>query len=297
MFAAVGGHSDLVVLYAHDGLPEPLDVVTRRTNHAILQLHLSGGDVLADPTSPVTPFGALPLSDQEADVLPLTAAGASVLRAPASSAADNTRELDLELTPRDGELDGSFSASWHGAYADLARARLIRVRRDDRAKPLGGLLGLAARHISGWSIDQLTPPEAPEPLAAKGMVRLAHGWPRASLRMLSVANLVGSRVPALPSGTRTRPLVLSCRERDVDRVRIALEDSAELSLPPPTIVERPYGRYELRWERTDGKLIVTRTLELGEHVFAASAYGDVKGFFDEVLAADARPIMIRRSAQ
>ena len=296
MFAAVGGKSDLVVLYSHAGFPEPLDVVTRRTNHAILQLHLPGGDVLADPTSPVTPLGALPLGDQEADVLPVTAAGAALRRAPSSSAEDNTRELDVELTPRDGELVGTFRAALRGAWADLGRAGLMRARHDDQAKPLGELLGLGLREIAAWAIDRLTPPEAPTPLAAKGALRYEHGWPQTSVRVVSLANLVGSRVPALPGGARREPLVLPCRERAVDHVRIALDDTAELSLPPPTIIERPYGRYELRWERAGGKLTITRTLVLGEHIFPAGAYGDVKGFFDEILAADARAITIRRSA-
>ena len=87
MFGAVGGASDAVMLYAHDGMPAAVrPPVTHKANHAILRLHLPGGDLLADPTSPTTPFGALPVSDQEADYLPLSAGRRRrSARAPASA--------------------------------------------------------------------------------------------------------------------------------------------------------------------------------------------------------------------
>jgi hypothetical protein len=235
------------------------------------------------------------VNDQEADVLPLVAGGAALVRAPASRADDNVREVELDLTAKDGELGGAFSATVTGHPADELRALLMRVRHDGQAKVLAEMLGLASRRLASWTIDNLAPPEGPVPVTIKGALRLRHAWsPHTSLRLVSIANFVASHVPALPGGRRVGPLVFRCRQRLVDRVRIALDDATEVTLPAPTIIERPFGRYELRWERADGKLAITRTLVMNEHVFVAGAYGDVKGFFDETLAADERAIAIRR---
>jgi transglutaminase-like putative cysteine protease len=297
MFGAVGGSSDAVMLYAHDGMPQPLDLLQHKANHVILRVHLPGGDLLADPTSPTTPFGALPVSDQEADYLPLTADGADLARAPASSADDNRRQLDLELTPRDGELFGSLHASVTGHFADLLRAQLLQVRHDDELKPISETLGLHPARLTVWHVDGAPPPEMPAPVGIKGVVRLPHAWPAAGIRLLSPAGLLGSRVPSLPAVPRETELVLTCRQRLIDRARVALDDGYEVALPPATIIDRPFGHYELRWTRTDGKLAVERTVVLSEHVFPASQYAAVKGFFDEILAADTHAITIRRSPE
>ncbi len=297
MLAAVGGSSDLVVLFAHEGMPEPFDLVTRRTNHAILRVHLPTGNLLADPTSPVTPFGALPLSDQEADYLPLVAGGAALGRAPSSSAEENTREIVLDVAPRDGELVGALHATAQGYFADWLRVQLMRVRHDDQAKPILEGLELGRWHLSAWHVDGAAPPESPTAVGAKGLVRLPHAWPATRVRLLSAANLLGSAVPPLPRAPREAPLVLRCRQRLVEHVRIALDDAVEAALPSPTVIESPVGRYELGWSRGDGKLRLERSLVVNEHIFPASAYREVREFFDAILAADARAITIRGGSE
>lgn len=294
MFAAVGGASDLVILYAHDRMAPTFDVLTHEANHAILRMHLRDGDVLADPTSPVTPFGALPLADQEAGYLPLTADGAAVARVPASAADDNRIEVEAELAPRDGDLVGNLRATAMGAYGEVARGALLAVRRDDQAKPLSAALGLSQFHLVAWNVDGATPAELPAPVRVKAAVRLRQAWPATPVRLISAASLVGSRVPALPAKRRTAPLVLRCREHTVDRASVALGDGFDVSLPAPTVIEPPFGRYELRWTRADGKLAVERSLVLSERVFRSTEYANVKAFFDEILAAEARLLTIRR---
>jgi len=42
--------------------------------------------------------------------------------------------------------------------------------------------------------------------------------------------------------------------------------------------------------------VATRTLVLSEHVFPASSYSDLKRFFDEILAAEARAVTIHGGA-
>jgi transglutaminase-like putative cysteine protease len=297
MFAAVGGTSDLVALYAHDGMPEALDLLTQRINHAILLMHLPTGDVLADPTSQTAAFGTLPLSDQEADYLPLTAEGVELGHAPPSSAEDNRVDVELALTPKDGELVGSVQASVRGAHADRLRARLLRTRREDQGKPVIETLALGHLRLTAWHVDGAAPPETPTPVGVKGLVRIPHGWPSARVHLVSAASVLGSQLPALPAGPRAAPLVFPCRERRAERGRLTLGDVSEIALPAPTIIERPFGRYELRWTVADGKLVVERTFVLAKRIFSPTAYAAVKEFFDEVLAADTHGVLIGRQPQ
>ena len=81
----------------------------------------------------------------------------------------------------------------------------------------------------------------------------------------------------------------------VARAHVAVDESYTVALPPPISIERPYGRYSLSWQRSDGTLTVTRDFTLDQHIFAASAYADVKEFFDEILAADARALATYRA--
>jgi len=296
MFAAVGGASDLVVLWAHHGFPEPFDLFTRRANHVILELHLADGDRLVDPTAEVTPFDALPISDQDADYLPLTPTGAGLGHTAASLADDNGDDIELDLAARDGDLVGELRASSRGARADQLRAGLRSVRRDDQDKAIRQFLTLEGWHLESWRVDGAAAPEMATPVRVASTVRLPGAWPAtASVYLLSAAKLFDSVVPSLPSPPREQPLVLPYRERMVARAHVAVDDSFTVALPPPISIRRPYGRYTLSWQRSNGKLTVTRDFTLEEHIFAASAYADVKAFFDEILAADAHALTIHPS--
>jgi transglutaminase-like putative cysteine protease len=296
MLAAVDIPSYLVTLYAHDGLPLPLDPVAWLTNHAILAVRLPGGDLLVDPTSRATPFGALPASDQEAEYLSLVDAGQPVRQAPGSSPQDNAQELLLDLAPSGDDLRGTFRSTVQGAPADELRAELIALPRGRYAKPLASLLHTSTHHLLSWDIENGDPPDEARPVTVTGKIALQHGWPRVGLHLVTLAALLGDSVPTLPRGPRQGPLVFRWRRVESEKVQLALADDATVSLPPPTLLERSFGRYQLTWSRADGKLVASRALELREHVFGPERYAEVKQFFDDILAAEARAVTIRGGA-
>jgi transglutaminase-like putative cysteine protease len=296
MLAAVDIPSYLVILFAHDGMPLPFDPIGWLTNHAILAIQLPGGDLLVDPTSRTTPFGALPASDQEADYLPMLGAGQAARRAPASRAEDNTRELELDLAPSGDDLTGSFRSTVQGDDADRLRTRLIMLPRAEQDQPVADMVRTLRRHLVAWHVENGDPPVEAAPVELKGLITMKRSWPSTRLHIVALTGLVGSSVPSLPRGPRQGPLVFRVRRHEADVVRLALDDAATVSLPPPALLERPFGRYELRWSREPGKLVASRTLELREHVFSAARYGEVKQFFDDILAAEARAVTIRKEA-
>jgi transglutaminase-like putative cysteine protease len=291
LLAAVGITSDLTVLYAHDGLPARYEAIARRSNHAILRIHLPGKTLLVDPTASPVPFGRLPFSDQEADVLPLARDGAALEQAPSSRAADNGLVRELELTPSGDALTGSFSVVARGADADELRYQLSQVRTDEQWRPIAAASGLSRWRLANTRAEHRAPSD--EPLVARGALQRDHAWAQSGLRVLRVADLLDSSVPALPRATRHSPIVFHVRRQSTDRVRLVLGSRVELTLPSPAVIERPFGRFEVQWRAEAGVLTATRTLTLDEHLFPAARYDALKQFFDEILAAEDRIVTIR----
>ncbi|MCA9559247.1 MAG: DUF3857 domain-containing protein, partial [Myxococcales bacterium] len=94
LLAADGIPSRQAAVYAHDGFPLPfgLPTVVGNSNHQILVVDLPEGPVVADPTTRVVPFGALPAADQDAELLPFTADGAGLMRSPLAGPEANTAD-------------------------------------------------------------------------------------------------------------------------------------------------------------------------------------------------------------
>jgi hypothetical protein len=295
MLAAVDIDSHMVVLYAHDGLPLVFEPVDWMTNHAILEIVLPRGPLLVDPTARTTPFGALPVSDQEAECLPVAHRGGALRRAPASRAEDNESRLELDLVPEGDALTGRFHATLTGHRADQLRGALLEQSHEEQLAALGKLLELPSQRLKEWTVEDGGAPDLPKPVKAKGQLSLPHAWRPSPLQLVRLSDLVGSAVPALPRVERHGPLVFPGRQRRQDVVRLTVDDAAEIALPEPVELSRPFGRYELRWTREPGQLVASRTLVLTEHVFSAAQYGEVKQFFDEALAAETRLVTIRRS--
>ncbi|HWE27771.1 MAG TPA: DUF3857 domain-containing protein, partial [Polyangia bacterium] len=296
MLDAVHIPSDLVVIHAHEGQPLLFEPVEWMTNHAILQVRLPSGRLLVDPTSRAVPFGQLPINDQEAEYLPLASAGLPIGRAPASAPDENASRLALDLAVDGRDLTGRFVAELRGFEADQLRSRFLLSSPEQRGKSIAETLGMGEHRIKHWHVDDGGAPTQATPVAITGALALPNAWPDSGLVLVRVASFLAAAVPALPRGERRGPLVFHCRRQREDTVRLALDDGTDVSLPPATELDRPFGHYALTWTREPGHLVVKRTLVMNEHVFAATQYGDVKQFFDDILAAEARALTIRRSS-
>jgi transglutaminase-like putative cysteine protease len=292
----VGIASRLVNIYSHDGFPRRFALPTMTNfNHAILAIDLPEGPLLVDPTSRTTPFGALPIGDQEADFLPIVAEGGPLMTAPASAAEENEEQLVVELAPRGGDLAGRFALSLTGASADALRAMLLRTPPADQARPVAQAVGMVHGRLHEIVTDGAAPPDTATPIKVSGQVTVPGALAGGGTQVLSVAGLLASAVPALPAGARQTPLVLPSRRRSSHQVRITIPDNKTISgLPETAVIERPFGRYSLSWKSLGGHVVIERALVVRERIFAAAEYGAVKQFFDEILAAEARGAILRQ---
>ena len=293
---AIGVPSRPTLVYHHDGWPVPFLLEQGANfNHAILAVDLPGGTVYADPTSRAVPFGELPTGDQEADLLPVSARGETLVHAPASAPETNSETLRIELTAGDHDaLQGRFSLSLNGDRAEALRTKLLRATGDEHKHTVRDALGLTSARVDAVAITGEAPPDRATPIEVTGQVRLEDALPDGAIAVLSLARLAPSQVPALPARARRTPLVLRARKHATLRLTLALRSGEEASLPPPVALDRPAGRYTLRWVIEGRSLIVERTLTLRERIFMPADYAQLRALFDEILAAETRGVTLRR---
>jgi transglutaminase-like putative cysteine protease len=289
--------SRLAAIHNHQGVPErfTLPTVTGNFNHMILLVDLPGGPVAADPTSRTTPFGQLPVSDQDADLLPISPEGSSIVRAPSSGEADNAEdlELELELLP-EGPAEGSFQLSSTGDFADRRRLHLLEAGVGERPRLVQKWVAPRAEELSLGQVEALDPPEIPTPLRVAGRLRMERGLSRTgAMRLVRLADLFPTWVPPLSAGPRQSPVVLRCRRQQHLELRLKLGPGREVpEVPPEVALDTRYGSYRLRYERQGEALRVVRTLTLREPVVPPEGYRELKQFFDDILAAEARAVVI-----
>ena len=60
------------------------------------------------------------------------------------------------------------------------------------------------------------------------------------------------------------------------------------------MIEAPFARYELQWVLLDGRLKVSRTYELTQRILPASDYEALRSFFDRILAAEAKAVVLKK---
>ena len=294
LLASVGVHSQLVAIYSHDGFPPRLVLPARVTfNHAILQIDLPDGKILADPTSTSTAFGALPVNDQEADALPVTEAGADVLVAPSSDSEDNQEDSRVELTVDGDAFAGGFTLERTGWFADTLRASLLDASAADRSRALQRALPIVHARVLGVDLENAAPPEVPTPIRAHGRLRLT-GLIAGARFVIHAADLLSELLAPLPDERRRAPLVVRCRQLRSHRVRVALAGATAGALPPATTIERPFGSYALTWSRDGDALVVERRMVLRERILPAADYASVRSFFDEIAAAESRGVTVHR---
>jgi transglutaminase-like putative cysteine protease len=296
MLAAVGIRSRLALIFAHSGAPRRfgLPTVAGNFNHAIVLVDLPGGQVLADPTARTVPLGALPRGDQGAEVLPTSAQGEQILVAPASPPRANEKTLEADLTLRGDELHGEFSLLATGTLADQLRAGLLEAR--DSRDPITSEVALKQADVSAQRIANGPPPENPTPLEVRGRIRVPHAVTSAGTStILRLTDFCANEGWVLRPGPRESPLVLGAPRRSVQRLRISLAGLASPDPPPAITIEHAVGRYQISWRVAGQVLTIERILELRQPVVPARAYQEARRFFDAVAAADARPVVLRRT--
>lgn len=290
--------SSMASLYAHDGFPRDFLLPTLgNTNHAILMIHLPGGPVVVDPTTRTVPFGQLPLGDQEANLLEVRPEGALPIKLPASTPQDNLRTLRIRASLEDsGRGKGEYEIELFGSHASSLAGDLIGDNEGDRKKAVKRRLALRQGSVDSESVTSTGGQLVDGPLVAKGKLTLPNAAVVAGpARLIRLSELMESSAHKLAPGPRRAPIVMLRAERRVDEIDLELPGGFTAhALPEATVIEAPFARYELQWVLLDGRLKVSRTYELTQRILPASDYEALRSFFDRILAAEAKAVVLKK---
>lgn len=300
MLRVAGIESHLASLYSHSGFPRTFVLPTfGNTNHAILVVDLPNGErVIADPTERTVPFGALPLRDQEAELLMITKEGAEPIVTPATGAEQHTKQVELTLSiDGSGNASGTYRIVTRGDFAwNLKRAMMEASKNDQKNRARDWLL-LEKGSVDRIAFDLGSTEKSDEMVVtAEGDVEVPQLVSSSKkLRVLRLNELVATPGASFRERERKSPVVFRKRERRDLTVTLAAPDGARwATLPEPVQLESPFGSFSLEYEETEeGRLQVRSSFVRSERIVPAERYAELKSFLDGVKAATSRGIVIK----
>lgn len=243
-------------------------------------------DLFLDGTAEYTGMYELPPFVRGQPALVVNESGAKLVRVPELTADKTARTRRVELTLPEGtggaqldlrvETTGALAAEWRQRYHALAtqKGRIV----EDMGSEFGGL-SVAER---GIEVNDLENVETPVKVRVQGK---ALGLSRGTNGELSFT--------AMPStGLVARYASLSNRRQDVKiGFSHTLDDEWTIKLPPGSVVksapedrslQTPFGRLDVKVEKSAGKLVVKAKLRMDQTRIKPAEYAAFKTFCADV---------------
>ncbi len=299
MLAAAKVPSRLALIRSGDGVEtyDPLQGAGN-FNHMVLLVDLPAGPLLVDPTVPHVPFGDVPASDQDKDVLPVMAEGAEIVHQPASTADENGTRLRARLVVSEaGTSKGDFELRAQGTAAAALRASLAPQTPEARRKWAAGRVPLDGLVFDTLTSQLLEPPEErlPVDLAGTGhrRDRLVFEGDVAALR---VVDLLTPCFPTATRGKRRTPAAFGPARKDEVELHLTLPPGWQARVPAePTTLKTPAGQYTLTLRAEGETLVVQRICRRDAAALPAKAYGRFRKLEKAARSAEGSPIVLRRT--
>jgi hypothetical protein len=298
LLKTVGISSSMVSLYSATGPPRRFWLpAIGNTNHAILAVDLPGGMVFADPTTRVVPFGELPASDQGQHILRLTQDSVEPFLSPVSTAEQNTRHSKFKFVlTNKGRLEGAFEYEAKGSFASTLEASDMDTSPDKPNKALRRALGLR----SGGKLsevkkdfDKSAIKNRTARISGKVLIKEAT---KASgkLKLLRLEDFLYSPSTKYPEERRKHSIYFGNRRIQETKIEINLPKDAVINqLPPDTSLSVPGLEYALEWKLKEETLVIERKYKRNKRFFSSSAYAQVQKFYNQLLEAEAKAVVIR----
>jgi hypothetical protein len=295
LLALAGVQSHSTLIYSHDGFPLAfgLPSLAANFNHAILQIELPQGPLLVDPTARTVAFGDLPISDREAQVLPIVEGGAELAVAPAAEPSDNMEITHLDLTLNaDGSASGEFSLTATGAMGASLRQRLIASVPSKHPEVISEWIDVRAAKV-----DKVTKTSglALEPqIAVAGSIEapnvLLGDQP---LRALRLPGLLSDWLPAPAKSERRAPLVLRYRWNRKALVKLALPAGVTVKSAPAAVVQsNKWFDYRLSFRIEGRTLIADREAVLHMRIIPADELPALRSALTAMHLAENVPVVL-----
>jgi hypothetical protein len=265
---------------------------------AIVQLN--GKDVFLDPGTKFCPYGVVDWRYTGVAGLRQSPKGADIGQTPTPEYTQSvTTRMAKASLDEHGILTGTVSLMFKGLAAMQRRQEGGKTDAEGRKK----LLEDSLREIlPGNSEIKLTnSPDwdnTEEPLIAQFHVSCPFAVAAGKRLMLAQHLFQINEKPRFSSGERKNGVYFHIPWQEADEVHIKLPAGMEVeSLAPDDTVKLQYALYQVRQKQESPDTIFSRRdFIMGQGLFAASEYKEVKAFFDKVKSGDDQPALVRLSS-
>jgi uncharacterized protein DUF3857/transglutaminase superfamily protein len=278
-------------------------------NHAIVAVKVSpaiqasavvkhpqlGALLLFDPTDEHTPVGWLPAHEQGSHALIVAGEGGALLRLPLLGPDRNRVEHTTEVSL---SADGGIAVRLRERNVGepgIQNRRLYRTRTPaEYTKVIERWVGHDVTAASVAKVD------AKEPAPAEFVLEVNFSAPKYSqimqgrLLIFRPSILAPRDRPALSETQRKYPLVIEA-EAYVETMRVEIPAGFTVDeIPAPVKLATAFGKWDASCEYKDGKLVLTRKLELQPVTLPPDQQRQVREFFGQVAGSEQAPVVLLR---
>lgn len=324
-----GDHDQLnrlfVAMVRAAGIPASLILVPNRERDIFIKQYLStsqfdaeiaivqldGKDVFLDPGTKYCPYGILDWRYTGVDGLRQSPKGAEAGTTPSPTYSQTIRTRLARLTlDEHGTASGTVALVFKGAAGMHLRQLGGKTDAEGRKKLLeDGLKDDDGREIEpglrdilpgNAEIHLINSPDwdnADTPLIAQFHVSFPFAVAAGKRLMLQQHLFQVNETPRFPSTNRKMGIYFHVPWQEADEVYITIPPGMEIeSLAPDDTIRLDYALYKVEQKRQgQDTLYSRRDFIMGQGLFTANEYKEVKGFFDKVKADDDQPALVRLS--
>ena len=287
LLSSVGIPSHYAHVYGHSApVRIDADIPGPQFNHMILCIPREKDTLWLENTANHLPFGYLGTFTQNRTALLIKKEGSTLIRTPAlsPSQATNTRTFTYDIKP---EGVTPTTARWRlrgEAFEDL-KYRQLNGKDEDIQEMLEGALPRKDYRLAGWTVEKQDRDSA--------FVDVALALETASVvRVLGSDWIIKPMAVSLPNfespQARTLPVQLSYPvAEDLTLVyKVPDFESFHVELPSPTELTSPFGKYTIRYTRSDQAITIQKELLLAAGNYPLERYREFHSFLQAIRESD-----------
>jgi hypothetical protein len=273
---------------------------THQFDAEIADVQLDGKDVFLDPGTKFCPYRIIDWRYTGVEGLRQSPKGADFGQTPAPGYSESvTTRLAKVSIDEHGILTGTVSLMFKGTAAMHQRQAGGKTDAEGRKKLLED--GLREILPGNSEIALTNSPDwdnAEAPLIAQFHISCPFAVAAGKRLMLQQHLFQVNEKPRFSATQRTNPVYFRVPWQEADEVHLQIPSGMEVeSLAPDDTVKLQYALYKsVHKQEAPDKIFSRRDLIMGQEVFAANEYKEIKGFFDKVKADDDQPALVRLSS-
>lgn len=267
-------------------------------NHAICAVPMKNDTIWLECTSQTKAAGYMGAFTGNRHALMITEQGGKLVTTPTYAQEQNLvsgnirGQIDLS-----GNLDLKAVVKYQAETTDDLHMRIHSYSREEQLKYLKKYLDIPHYDVADFGYEET---DGKLPTITEQLHVTAPGYAQITGKRLFIQpNILNRWNDRLPVDTaRLYPIDLSDARIESDSVLIDLPEGYQVeSLPKPTDVSTPFGRYSAAAKLEGTKLIYQRKLYLNKGRFTAKQYNDLLNFYEQIYKADRTKVVLVKKDQ